>query len=190
MKDLPLGEWQMEVLKTNVDHGWFDSDRSWSDSCALLISEIYEMFEAYRSWELDDATEMSCPHWSVNVRQHVSNAPTHLCKPEGVGSELADVLVRWLDTVEREGFVANAFPQEYFTFIGSDGFSGHIMSGTKHMVDAWWNDTSDMKKFALRQVLAWIFGFAVYYEIDLAYEYERKIAFNKTRPKLHGGKKL
>ncbi len=76
---------QTLVEAVNVRNGWFDKDRTFGDDIALLHSEVSEAFEAYRDHEFVDVTSTT------------GNIP----KPEGVGSELADVLVRLLDTCER-----------------------------------------------------------------------------------------
>lgn len=75
-----------EVREVNTANGWFDSERSVGEGLALLHSEVSEWLEAFRSWKLEDATK------------GVPDA-----KPEGVGSEAADVLIRLLDECERQG---------------------------------------------------------------------------------------
>jgi NTP pyrophosphatase (non-canonical NTP hydrolase) len=107
---------QREVREVNTKNGWYPTTNTFGDYIALLHTEVSEMFEAYRDYGLEDATKLQVV-WNV------------LPKPEGVGSEAADVLIRLLDMCEE-------------------------------------------------------------YDIDIEKEYERKLAFNRTRPYRHGGKKL
>jgi NTP pyrophosphatase (non-canonical NTP hydrolase) len=122
-----LEEMQAEVRSNNETHGWYDELRLFGDDVALLHTEVSEMYEAFRQWGTEDMTGIESPHSSYVS----SDGVTHFdgpAKPEGVGSEMADVLIRLLDTAERSG-------------------------------------------------------------VDLRAEYERKMAFNRTRPFRHGGKR-
>lgn len=122
-----LADMQAEVRAVNEANGWFDPEhpRSVVEGHMLLITEVAEATEAYRRWGLEDATGRDCVTDGDGVHLHEGRD----CKPEGVGSEYADILVRLLDQCERDG-------------------------------------------------------------IDLGWEYERKIAFNKTRGYRHGGRAL
>lgn len=88
-----------EVNEVNVANGWFESERSFGDDIALLHSEVSEMFEAYRDSGLLGTTVCkSCGEANAGTLD------THcgtLMKPEGVGSEAADVLIRLLDSCLR-----------------------------------------------------------------------------------------
>jgi NTP pyrophosphatase (non-canonical NTP hydrolase) len=114
-------EMQKEVTKVNVANGWFEvAERPFSTDIALLHSEVSEAYEAHRLWGMEDAT----PYASV---QNLVPYDPGAAKPEGVGSEFADILIRLLDSCER-------------------------------------------------------------HDIDLLVEYERKLAYNRTRGYRHGGK--
>lgn len=76
-----LQQMQEEVHKLNLQKGWFDKDRSFGDEAALLHSEVSEAFEAYRKTLISTYTIDG--------------------KPEGMPSELADILIRLLDVCER-----------------------------------------------------------------------------------------
>lgn len=71
------------VYRLNKSKGWYDSVRSFGEDCALLHSEVSEALEAYRDGLVSSTDEKG--------------------KPLGVGSELADVLIRLLDTSNRYG---------------------------------------------------------------------------------------
>jgi NTP pyrophosphatase (non-canonical NTP hydrolase) len=113
---------QSEVVAFVKSKGWND-DRTFGDSIALLHSEASEALEAYRLWGLDDQT------YKTDYPLVESPEGNWVSKPEGVGSEFADVLIRLLDNCER-------------------------------------------------------------YNVDLIFEFKRKMEYNRTREYRHGGKKL
>jgi NTP pyrophosphatase (non-canonical NTP hydrolase) len=104
-----------EVKQLNTEKGWRTGNTTFGEYIALLHSEVSETLESYRDHKLDDATEIVYGK--------------HIPKPEGVGAELADVLIRILD-----------------------------------MCDI--------------------------YDIDLAFEYDRKMRYGWTRNYQHGGRTL
>lgn len=83
-----------DVYFVNEKNGWYEDtdDRTFGDEIALLHSEVSEMLEAYRHWGLEDATEREAEKLVVKPE---------ILKPEGVGSEAADVLIRLLDFCRR-----------------------------------------------------------------------------------------
>jgi len=132
-----LAEMAEEVYEVNVKLGWQPSTNTFGDCMALLHSEVSEALEAYRDWGLKDATktERQDEHHDRMHGLCIHGEPRGGCdqyvpdKPEGVGSEFADVLIRLLDDARMYG-------------------------------------------------------------IDLEAEYERKIAYNRTRAWRHGGRAL
>lgn len=90
--DRILRKMQSEVLKCNTDNGWYDKDRTPGEGLALIHSEVSEWLEAIRRWGLEDVTGRF-PLGDENI----------IPKPEGVGSEAADVLIRLLDECHRQG---------------------------------------------------------------------------------------
>lgn len=124
-----LAGMQAEVISWAVTKGWHGPDAPevrFGEAMALLHSEVSEALEAFREQGTDDMTYPLCrgQHF-VDTREPLD----HVCKPEGVGSEFADILIRLLHYSE-------------------------------------------------------LFG------VDLAAEYERKMAYNHTRAFRHGGRAL
>ena len=122
-----LEDLQVEVVEVEVQLGWKGEKvipNRFGESMALLHSEVSEAFEAYRDWGLRDMT----PEQRLRPQEGVAQTIVPP-KPEGVGSELADVLIRLLSSCDQYG-------------------------------------------------------------INLEVEYERKMAYNRTRSFRHGGKKL
>lgn len=82
-----LADMGTQVVEWCKRKGWEpDEARTFGDECALIHSEVSEALEAYRSWKFNDAT-----------------GPEEGSKPEGVGSEFADVLVRLLHYATTHG---------------------------------------------------------------------------------------
>lgn len=81
-----------DVEQCNRDNGWFDADRTVLEGHMLIVTEVAEMSEAWRVTGLDDATTAGS-----------ATPGSTLPKPEGYGSECADVLIRLLDQCTRDG---------------------------------------------------------------------------------------
>jgi NTP pyrophosphatase (non-canonical NTP hydrolase) len=105
---------QYECWKIADDHGWHDEPATFGDRIALIHSEASEALEEFRDGHAPTETYYK---------------PEKPDKPEGVPSELADIIIRVLDLAEINGI-----------------------------------------------------------DIDLALE--TKMAYNRTRPYRHGGKKI
>ena len=136
-----LSVYQAEIYEVNKENGWFDKDRTFGEDIALLHSECSEALEEYRVAETEDRTTELCidkvhKQYMGHIREYAEAVhrdmlaeDEHICKPEGVGPEFADILVRLLDSCQR-------------------------------------------------------------YNIDLDFEMERKIAYNRTRGYRHGNRNL
>lgn len=113
-------EWAAEVVaEVNHANGWYEADRSFGEDIALLHSEVSEALEAYRDHEMDDPTIAACPagHGPRDVTH-----TEHRCKPQGVASELADVLIRLLDTSVRYGVNLGAEFERKMLFNATRGY--------------------------------------------------------------------
>lgn len=73
---------QEYVRTVNVEHGWYDIERPISADVALLHSEVSEAYEAYRKGRMFEKHEGQYD-------------------PSSFPAELADILIRLLDTADR-----------------------------------------------------------------------------------------
>lgn len=100
-------------------HGWWDKPREFPELLALIHSEVSEALEEYRNHRPITETYYSgkaklkefltewkeLPENSVsNEIKLISKTPTgYTSKPEGIPSELADVVIRVFDICEHYG---------------------------------------------------------------------------------------
>jgi hypothetical protein len=181
-----------EIRKNNVKLGWQPHELELGEVLALLHTEVAEMTDAYRRWGFDDGTEYStlC---DCGLDIVVINP-----KPEGVGSEMADVLIRLVDNMDMlpVGF-------EYLNSgAGRFGFSDRFGTAcnTLHTLIAKLSMAMDSYESCplpeelpfigrcLRDVYQYLVQMADHYGVNLYYEYERKLVYNRTRAYRHGGK--
>lgn len=178
-----LKDMEAEVREYQQAKGWTE-DRSVPASLALLHEEASEAGRAWRDWGLEDHTAGVSPerpdgHWNA--------------KPEGVGSELADVLIRLLDDDARYKIglldYLGSYPQDFFEF--SEHFLENIL--VLHRLIAKAGEVAAIgyqdAASAMAAVMAYTFQLARHYGFDLRREYERKMAYNQTREYRHGGRR-
>ncbi len=103
---------QSEVRKVNRNNGWYDDDRSPLEGHMLIVSEVSEATEAFRSWGLEDMTGKV----SLDKALPSPDGSTVVEKPEGLGSEYADILIRLLDQADRDGVDLRAEYQRKIRF--------------------------------------------------------------------------
>jgi hypothetical protein len=206
MSGKSLREITAEIRANNVARGWRPAEggpgeNTFGDYIALLHTEVAEMTEAYRDWGIEDAT--ATPDWE-NGDDDPEDGPTSadfpLPKPEGVGSELADVLIRALDMADVFGYT----PFDMDCEIGDiDPLIPPVIRAAQtrparnaSFGDWMWGlhdavaDMGSAPQIYFSHLIRAIAAVAERYEIDLTAEYERKMAYNRTRPFQHGGRTM
>lgn len=196
---LTIAAMTAEIRENNIAKGWRSAaggpgDNTLGDYIALLHTEVAEAVEAYRDHRLADGTKPVCGRAANGEEPCPEHGPS---KPEGVGSELADVLIRLLDTADVFGF--EVADQDFelgdvadLLAVFTDGRLPELITFADHMawlhrrVDQVWTDQRIAPAWALRALLT----VARKYGIDLDAEYARKIAYNRSRPIRHGGRAL
>lgn len=86
-----ISDWQERIRKINEEKGWYACEVSFATALANLHGEVSEAWEAWRQWGTADATSKAIDQGDGD----------RFPKPEGVGSEFADILIRLLDDCER-----------------------------------------------------------------------------------------
>lgn len=181
-----IAEMTTEIRECNIAHGWRDDATTWGEYLALLHTEIAEITGAYRKHRLADATTTI-----------VNSDGTGTEKPQGVGSELADTLIRLLDMYDvREipvydggVFLTDITPWTFGQIEGTsaerdfeDTF-GDWCAWLHRQADRLWDNPTWCAPLFLTSLVT----FAARWEINLDAEMARKIAYNWTRGYQHGG---
>ncbi len=169
-------EIQHIVHQNAKDHGWWDEPREIDELLALIHSEISEALECIRENKLTTAL----------------SSFSEDAKPEGLPSEIADIVIRILDMAAGCDIdVALAYEKrlEYIAFHLTT--SGYLCAMHHAITTAWlssYNTASMASGLAL--ALRICDRFCTIYSINLEAEIMMNHEYNKTRPYRHGGKAL
>jgi NTP pyrophosphatase (non-canonical NTP hydrolase) len=197
-----LADMTAEIRANNIEKGWRRAeggpgDNTIGDYIALLHSELSEALEAYRDHRLQDATELyECPSEGCYGVKDCGDGHQALLKPEGVGSEFADVLIRLLDMCDIFGIDLFDMDVELADVATLDTPSAVAdMAGLLTFGDwiEWLHGTvtdSRRGRVSASYLMRALVTAAEHFEIDLTAEYKRKMAYNRTRSFQHGGRTL
>lgn len=185
---MDLSHYQDLIYKTNLKLGWRGNPRhpdpGFDEAMTLLVTEISEAADAWRRHGFEDVT--------CRGHVHAHGYGGALCKPEGVGSEFADILIRLLDDMHlfRLKFITPGRPWEP---PGGRSLLASMFDLTAITVKAeasWARNGAPGASRWLSEFYRHLRGYAVAYGIDLRAETDRKLAYNATRAYRHGGKRM
>ena len=178
-----LAQMTAEVVENNTAKGWYENCATFPEAMAMLHSEVSEALEAWRIWGLEDGTAGSAITPGGNTG----------AKPEGVGSEFADIFIRLLDDAWLFGQIdleALAHPGRFGV---NDSFPAnmnmlHDLISKTSMEENGGEQWRIPHRFA--DILTFLRQLCEEYDVDLQAEYERKAAYNRSREYRHGGKRI
>jgi NTP pyrophosphatase (non-canonical NTP hydrolase) len=181
-----LAQMRDEVEAYCRDKGWWDEEVPFSVAMALLHEEAAEAGHAWREWGLADATG----HHDLAVLGGTKDVS--LAKPEGVGSEFADILIRMLDDDARYKMGLEEYldpDPEIFALDDHFLVSINTLHGLIAQVTVATDTCYESPHDAFAAILSFLRQLCKHYGIDLMAEYERKMAYNRTRAYRHGGRR-
>lgn len=179
-----LAQMTAEIVENNTAKGWYEHCATFPEAMALLHSEVSEALEAWRKWGLADNT-------AVLTYTDQATGQYALAKPEGVGSEFADIFIRLLDDCWLFGEIDLDRANLAGFFSLSDSFPANM--NTFHDLISNVSEAGNLEEPVNRRfadVLVFLRQCCEHYGIDLQAEYARKMQFNRTRSYRHGGKKI
>lgn len=188
-----------EVRDLNTEKGWRERRNTWGDYVGLLNTEVGEQMDAYRRWGYNDATATGCVRCTTSGVGACDDAP-HVFKPEGIGAEAADILIRFLDMCDAYGMkpfdmdmeLADVDPLEppYGAPTTFGGWNAWLVALEGPLYPTTGDAPASGVRYHLPLFLRALVKVCEVHGIDLTAEYERKMTHNRTRPYLHGGRLL
>lgn len=176
---------QREIGEINRANGWRESALPFDQAMMLLVTEMSEAVDAWRKWGFKDQTR--------DGPVEMGNPPDGPPKPEGVGSEFADISIRLLDDCVIYGVKLDERLHQLETRQFAGTLPSAMWSMTREAVRA---DGAyrlgDSAMVARQFTVLWLQlnHFSAQFGVDLPAEITRKMAYNRTRGWKHGGKRI
>lgn len=111
MLSTQLEELMIPIHKTAVEKGWWEGERDTDEIYSLFFTEISEAVEEMRKPQFEDnlGQEMWCIHPvtkepTIGYVEVETEHGIEIGKPEGIGVEIADAVIRVLDWMGFKGY--------------------------------------------------------------------------------------
>lgn len=167
----------LQVYDWACTKGWEpDDERTFAAECALMHSEVSEALEAFRDHGLEDMTLLDTGS-----------------KPEGVGSEYADLFIRLVHYAHIHHVSLYGAVMDFSGLFGIElDFASQINTLHHHIDHLYrqWESGTGLLAISFARIYVYLKQLCDHHGIDLLFEYERKMAYNKIREYRHGGKRI
>jgi NTP pyrophosphatase (non-canonical NTP hydrolase) len=193
-----IGEWQEQAHALAVEKGFHEGKDPFSptrigERLAQIHGEISEALECVKSGRMELYWKDPLGNTLPDAWRTDRNAST-FSKPEGFGIELADVFLRACDFAESINILLDTPEPSLHWAIGSEpeAIADALNELHTSLSAVRWTvpDEHPIDGYTLSGFLQHVFLLAESQGIDLLTMAEIKHAYNKTRPIMHGGKKL
>lgn len=87
-----MNELAQEIHEIAKAHGWWETDRNFGESLALIHSEVSEALEDWRR-----GRQLNLIYWTVENYYDRGEEKVVRNKPDGIPVEFADIIIRVLD---------------------------------------------------------------------------------------------
>lgn len=177
-----------EVHQVAVEHGWYDKKPSFAEMVVMFHSELSEAVAEYRAGNRI-RPEQPTPMVYYSGGGCIATTPTKCCtKPEGVAVELADCILRILDTLAEAGVDID----DKIGHCPSEPDTISTIAMCHYLISKAYIQEVEMEKaygwlvICIEIIMDW----AARNGVDMEAILRAKHEYNKTRPYLHGGKVL
>lgn len=188
-----------------VAHGWWDTDRGYTDPICMCMTELSEAIEEYRNgrpMEWYGCMAMTCEmlneHKAICTINRNIRCSSRREKPEGIAVELCDCVIRVLDLCGKIGIneidaAVEAEKAALQSYYGEKRYSLHelVVSCNGLLFEAdrsMQRDNTHTAEVWFAQAIATIAVWLEWQKADWIDIMQRKVEYNGGRSYRHGGK--